>query len=195
MTVRSLSEKRGAPHAGQGAQPRARFLIDIETRQPVDLLPDRTTSTVAWWLADHPGVEVMCRDRSAAYAEVGRIGAPETVHVAVADRWHIWSSLAEAVEKTVVQHRALLREPHNSAAVQVDAAMETLELVPISPAGLRTAGRLSDRVRGRHAAVHSLLNKGVGLRAISSGWLAIPSTASPTRGARTRSPHTSPTST
>ncbi|WP_053084730.1 transposase [Streptomyces viridochromogenes] len=140
------------------------ILIDIETRRPVDLPPDRTISTVARWLADHPGVEVICRDRSAAHAEAARIGAPEAVHVA--DRWHIWSNLAEAVEKTVVQHRALLREPHDSAAVQVSAAMETLEFEPISAAGPRTAGRLSDRIREQHSAVHALLDKGVGLRAI-----------------------------
>ncbi|MGA5520055.1 ISL3 family transposase [Streptomyces pseudogriseolus] len=71
------------------------ILVDIETRTPVDLLPDRGISTVARWLTDHPGVEVICRDRSAAYAEAGRLGAPDTVHVA--NRWHIWKNLVEAV--------------------------------------------------------------------------------------------------
>ncbi|WP_158751577.1 ISL3 family transposase [Streptomyces bicolor] len=62
------------------------ILIDIESRCPVDLLPDRTTARVAKWLADHPGIEVICRDRSTACAEAGRLGAPDAIHVA--DRWH-----------------------------------------------------------------------------------------------------------
>ncbi|WP_256257150.1 transposase [Streptomyces sp. MUSC 14] len=44
--------------------------------------------------------------------------------------------------------------------------MEEQEVEPLSPPPLRTTGRLSDRVREQHAAVHTLLNKGVGLRAI-----------------------------
>ncbi|MFM9477361.1 MULTISPECIES: ISL3 family transposase [Streptomyces] len=141
------------------------ILIDIETHQPIDLLPDRTTSTVARWLAEHPGVEVICRDRSTAYAEAGRLGAPNAIHVA--DRWHIWSNLAEAVEKTVVQHRALLREPHDPSTTRVAADMENTNLEPSPPTGPRTTGRLSDRVREQHTAVHALLDQGVGLRAIA----------------------------
>ncbi|MEU4864265.1 ISL3 family transposase [Kitasatospora aureofaciens] len=141
------------------------ILIDIETRKPVDLLPDRTTSTVARWLAEHPGVEVICRDRSPAFAEAGRLGAPEAVHVA--DRWHIWSNLAEAVEKTVVQHRALLREPSDNTTATAAAVMENLDLEAASPMEPRTTGRLSDRVREQHAAVHALLDQGIALRVIA----------------------------
>ncbi|MEV5012920.1 ISL3 family transposase [Streptomyces sp. NPDC055692] len=140
------------------------ILVDIETRTPIDLLPDRETSTVARWLTEHPGVEVICRDRSAAYAEAGRLGAPDAIHVA--DRWHIWKNLVEAVEKTVVQHRALLREPQATTTAAAAEAVEGLDL-DLSPTGPRTTGRLSDRVREQHAAVHALLDEGLGLRPIA----------------------------
>jgi len=51
------------------------ILVDLERRQPVALLPDRTAETVAQWLREHPGVEIIARDRSSAYAEGARQGA------------------------------------------------------------------------------------------------------------------------
>ncbi|MEU6180448.1 transposase [Streptomyces coeruleorubidus] len=45
------------------------ILMDMETGERVDVLPDRTADTLIAWLRDHPGAEVVCRDRASAYAE------------------------------------------------------------------------------------------------------------------------------
>jgi transposase len=84
------------------------ILIDLERRKPIDVLPDRTSETLTKWLKAHPEVEIVSRDRAAAYAEAAREGAPNAVQVA--DRWHLLKNLGDLVERFFFQNHRLLTE-------------------------------------------------------------------------------------
>jgi transposase len=83
------------------------ILVDLERRQPVALLPDRTAETLAQWLREHPGVQVLARDRSSTYAEGARQGAAAATQVA--DRCHLLQNLAEALEPVFTTHARALQ--------------------------------------------------------------------------------------
>ena len=140
------------------------LLIDCETGAPLDLLEGRDAQPLADWLTAHPGVEVICRDRSGAYADGARTGAPEAVQVA--DRFHLWQNLAKAVEKCVAAHRGCLAEPALPPAADEAPPPEPAQAQP------QPAGKFAERARRNHELVHSLRAEGRGLREIARnlGW-------------------------
>ncbi|MFB1485479.1 transposase, partial [Corallococcus sp. RDP092CA] len=73
------------------------ILVDLEAHRVVDLLPDRSAPTIAAWLREHPGVELIARDRSTEYARAASLGAPGAQQVA--DRWHLLLNGRQMVER------------------------------------------------------------------------------------------------
>ena len=84
------------------------ILVDLERRRPIDLLPDREATTLASWLEQRPGVELIARDRAKYYGEGASAGAPGAVQVA--DRFHLVKNLVEAFERVLNGRREVLRQ-------------------------------------------------------------------------------------
>ncbi|GKQ40728.1 hypothetical protein ALMP_72510 [Streptomyces sp. A012304] len=99
-------------------------LVDVEAGRVVDVLPDRTSETFAAWLTEHPGAEIICRDRATAYTKAVKEAAPHALEVA--DRWHLLQNLSAAVEKTCHQHRDCLRK-----RAEEETVTEVLEPPPM----------------------------------------------------------------
>ncbi|MFF9645285.1 ISL3 family transposase [Kitasatospora aureofaciens] len=126
-------------------------LVDVETGRVVDVLPDRTSETFADWLREHPGAEIICRDRATAYTRAIREAAPDAIEVA--DRWHLLQNLSAAIEKTCHQHRSCLRKhlEQKEPAPEPPAIDLPVPELPRTP--------LVERTRARYADVHRLLDQ------------------------------------
>jgi hypothetical protein len=53
------------------------LLVDLEKRQPIEVLLGSDEQVLADWLLAHPGVEIIARDRGASYLKGATKGAPQ----------------------------------------------------------------------------------------------------------------------
>src|SRR3989454_4127353 len=107
------------------------ILVDLEQRQPVALLPDRTADTVAPWLREHPGVQVIARDRSSAYAEGARQGA--SMATQIADRFHLLQNLRDTLDEVFTTHHQALGAVNAAMCQQPVPLPDGTTAVPVPP--------------------------------------------------------------
>ena len=138
-------------------------LVNMDTGDVVDMLPDREAATVEAWLKAHPGAAVICRDRAGAYAEAASAGAPDAIQVA--DRWHMWHNLAEYANKAVTRHRGcLLTAGHRAEAGEEEAGTGPEPAGTVPPDAFQDEGGrerpLAARTRARYADIRARLDAG-----------------------------------
>jgi len=90
------------------------LIVTLETHRLIDVLPDRTVATVAAWLASHPDIDVISRDRAADYATAATLGAPQVIQVC--DRWHLLRNLSEYMSTFLARMRAQIRKASQALA-------------------------------------------------------------------------------
>jgi len=136
------------------------ILVNLETHKIVDLLADREAESVKRWLAAHPEVDVVSRDRGAVSIDGATWGAPQATQVA--DRWHILSHLGDAVEAFLIRAQIRLEKGAEASGKcqKPDQPLSSFSATPgcqrKSQARLLRKWKLYQRVQELHAAGMSL---------------------------------------
>ena len=136
------------------------ILVDLERRTVADLLPERSAQQVENWFKQHPGVEIISRDRFGLYAKAAQRGAPQAQQVA--DRFHLLVNLQEAVEHELSRQRRLLFYVDPSRPKPTANAPLPTRLPPQPNA--ERAAQYQDVVSARRALQQALFEKVHGLR-------------------------------
>ena len=160
------------------------ILIDLERGRVIDLLPGRDGVALKVWLKEHPSVEVITRDRWAAFAQAAAEAAPQAKQVA--DRWHLLKNLREAVERLLARmssdvHQALREAPPSAGSGPLEPAVPQADFPPavVAPAVAQTPGAvpeskpLSPRQQAREAKRQQRIQQYERVRALHAEGLAL----------------------
>jgi hypothetical protein len=137
------------------------IVCDLERRRIVTLLPDREIATVQAWLANHPGIKVVSRDRGGGYSEAAARALPEAIQVA--DRWHLMENASSAFLDAVRKSMRAIRSAIGSTTI-------TPELLT-SAEKLRYESYL--RREDTNAAIVALAGDGVSISRLSAAWVIV----------------------
>ncbi len=136
------------------------LIVDLGRNRPINVLPDREAQTVRAWLSDHPGIDIVARDRAGAYAEGVRSGVPDAVQVA--DRWHLLRNLGDTLTRVLDRH-------HGDLRMAADTAVERVQDTQPAP-DVSSAPAAEPQTPDQHAVRRDRFNEAMALH--GQGWSA-----------------------
>ncbi len=163
--LRTLRRRAGRPEAAASVigiddwawkrgQRYGTLICDLQRHRVVDLLPDREPATLDAWLAAHPEIAIVARDRGGGYRQAVARVHPGALQVA--DRWHLVENASAAFLDAV---RRLMAASRRAVGTTV-----------IDPALLTRAERIQHdgylRRERTNAAIVALAKGGLAIRAI-----------------------------
>jgi len=137
-------------------------IIDLTTHRLLDLLPDREAESVKQWLAAHPEIEIVSRDRGGAYADGAAQGAPQAQQIA--DRWHLCKNLGDAVQTALIRQHIQMPPAVSPSITMQEIATACSPPPPSDPQPCRYASQekraqkqaLVDQVKHMHEQGNSI---------------------------------------
>jgi transposase len=98
------------------------ILIDMETSKPIDILESRDGKDLKKWLSKYPDVEIVTRDRASSYSAAIKEVCPKAVQVA--DRFHLYMNLSDALDKYFKSIRTQIRTLIKEKTSEIENAHE-----------------------------------------------------------------------
>ena len=115
------------------------IVVDLERRNVVDVLPDRSAASTEAWLRNHSQIEFIARDRDGLYADGAKRGAPQAGQIA--DRFHIVQNLRVSIERQLSRLERPIRGANPVASCVPDASRDNEKRDEKPARQARIAGR------------------------------------------------------
>jgi transposase len=167
------------------------ILVNLQTRQVIEILADRKAETAAAWMASHPEITLVSRDRGVDYASAATTGAPQAVQCA--DRFHVLKNVGEALEGCLARHLAVKRKTQTQKTIEEHPSIgEVPPSARRSPSVEQKQKAYREERLARYEQVMALRSLGMSQAAIAeqvgighstvSNWLAVGTYPETTRG-------------
>jgi transposase len=135
-------------------------LVNMETGEVIDLLKGRDGVSLKEWLAMHPEIEIVTRDRASSYSSTVSSMLPNAIQVA--DKFHLLKNFSDCVYSVIrIEYRNL------AISMNENSLQEEFPLVESGIVPLKAKGERNEYIKYRFSKVKQMLKEGSGLKTIA----------------------------